>query len=63
MNELLNKGQKKVAAYMKKANYRLYDCVETESGYEAEYYKTAAGITISKIVITFSKNGRVTKVA
>lgn len=63
MKELIGKGPNKVAAYMHKAGYLLYDCAGVENGYEAEYYKTAAGITISKVVITFSESWKVTNIA
>lgn len=59
MKELLKKGQKAVAQYMRRAGYTLIDCYETESGYTAEYSKTGAGITLAIAVIYFTKNWKV----
>lgn len=62
MNQLVKKGHKTVAQYMKRAGYQLYDCIETENGYEAEYYKTAAGITVNTVIVKFNNNWRCTEV-
>lgn len=63
MKELVRKGQKAVAQYMRSAGYSLYDCIETEEGYTAEYYKTGAGVTIKTVYVYFNKNWRCTKIA
>lgn len=62
MKELIRKGQKTVAQYMKRAGYQLYDCTETEAGYTAEFYKTAAGVTTDIITVYFTKNWRVSMI-
>lgn len=62
MKELVRKGHKAVAQYMRRAGYTLVDSYETEAGYTAEYSKTAAGITLAKAVIYFTKNWRVSMV-
>ena len=62
MNELIRKGQKTVAQYMRRSGYQLYDCVETETGYTAEYYYTAAGITLRRVYVYFTKNWRVAEI-
>lgn len=62
MKNLLRKGHKTVENHMKKAGYNLYDCIETEKGYEAEWYKSHAGITLDTMIICFNKNWRVTEI-
>lgn len=62
MKNLLRKSQKTVINYMKKAGYQLYDVYETENGYKAEYYKTAASITINRVFIHFNNKNRVIKI-
>lgn len=59
MKELIGKGHKTTYKYMKARGYDLYDCEETENGYEAEWYISHAGVTIKKIIIVFNKNWRV----
>lgn len=60
--QLLRKGHKKVDQIMRRRGYSLYDCLETEDGYEAEWYKSHAGVTLDTVVVVFNKNWRVIKV-
>ena len=62
MKELIRKGHKKVNSYMRNRGYSLYDCTETDDGYEAEWYKSHAGITQDTVTVVFNKNWRVTKI-
>lgn len=57
--ELIGKGRKKVDAYMRKAGYWLYGYEKLDNGYRAEYYKIAAGITISSVFIEFTASWKV----
>ena len=62
MKDLIRKGHKTAAQYMKRAGYKLVDSYETEAGYTVEYSKTACGITLATVVIYFTKNWRVSMV-
>ena len=57
---LINKGRKFAEQYMKRNNWTLvyFD----ESTMTAEYSKTAAGVTLKKAYIVFTKNWRVKEV-
>ncbi len=63
LKELRNKGNKKVYEYMRNRDFNLYDCTENnESGYIAEFYKTAAGITTKTVFVIFNNRWRVVDV-
>lgn len=62
MKDLKNKGHKRVDTYMRNRGWCLYDCIETETGYEAEWYMTNAGITNKRVFVVFTKNWRVQEV-
>lgn len=56
---LIRKGHNTSYDYMRKQGYNLLDCVETSEGYEVEWYKSHAGITLDTVIVVFSKSYRV----
>ena len=61
-DQLIRKGHKRVETYMRNRGYFLYNCIETERGYEAEWTMTGAGITLKQVFVVYNKNWRVVDV-
>ena len=59
VNDLLNKGSKKVAQWSKRNGYIVACDYEQGENYVVEFAKVCAGTTIESITVVFSSNDRV----
>lgn len=62
VNDLLNKGSKKVAQWSKRNGYKLACDYEQGENYVVELAKVCAGITIESVTVVFNSNDRVIEV-
>lgn len=60
--ELLNKGHKKVAQWIRRNNYIEVYNYEENGNTIIEFAKIGAGITINSVIIVFNKNWKVIEV-
>lgn len=62
VNDLLNKGSKKVAQWSKRNGYILACDYEQGENYVVELAKVCAGMTIESVTVVFNSNDRVIEV-
>lgn len=61
-NELLNKGYKKVAQWVKKNSYVFVCDYEENENTVVEFAKVNAGITTKSVIVVFNKNWKVIEI-
>lgn len=62
VDDLLNKGSKKVAQWSKRNGYIVACDYEQGENYVVEFAKVCAGITIESVTVVFSSKDRVIEV-